>query len=291
MKKRKILSIISSVLILTLAFTGCSKEEVAGFDSEKDITVVARDSASGTRGAFHEIMNIKVKENDTEVDKLVVGALEFDGQDKVITAVEGDKYGIGYISLGAVSERIKPVAVNGVEANVENVKNGSYVVSRPFLLVTKGTESVLVKDFLKFASSVKGQEITVEMHYISATDETTEYTASGMSGIIKVAGSTSVTPLMEKLQEEFKALNPDVKFEMQSNGSSQGIKAAIDGSYDIGMSSRELKEEEASSLNRHILAIDGIAVIVNKENPISDISSDNITKIYTGEIAKWSSVK
>jgi phosphate transport system substrate-binding protein len=221
----------------------------------------------------------------------VTGALEFDGQDKVITAVEGDEYGIGYISLGAVSERIKPVAVNGVEPIVENVKNGSYVVSRPFLLVTKGNESNLVKDFLSFALSVQGQEIAVEMNYIGAGDETTEYTPSGMAGTIKVAGSTSVTPLMEKLQEAYKALNPDVEFEMQSNGSSQGIKAATDGSYDIGMSSRELKEEEASDLNRHILAIDGIAVIVNKENPISDISSENITKIYTGEIAKWSSVK
>ncbi len=291
MENKKILLILSIVLISSLAVTGCSKDKVTEFNSEKDITVVARDSASGTRGAFHEIMNIKVKENNTVEDKLVVGALEFDGQDKVITAVEGDKYGIGYISLGSVSDRIKAVSVNGVKSTVENVKNGSYEVSRPFLLVTKGVESDLVKDFLKFSSSVKGQEIAVEMHYISAADKQTEYSSSGMSGIIKVAGSTSVTPLMEKLQEEYKALNPDVTFEMQSNGSSQGIKAAIDGSYDIGMSSRELKQEEESQLNRHILAIDGIAVIVNKENPINDISSENVTKIYTGEIAKWSSVK
>lgn len=295
MKNRKLLSIISSAVLLTLAFTGCAKEQApageSAFDAEKDITVVARDAASGTRGAFHEIMGIIQKQGDTEVDNLVVGALEFDGTDKVITAVEGDKYGIGYISLGSVSDRTKAVAVDGVEPTVENVKSGEYTVARPFLLVTKGEESELVKDFLSFAESIQGQQITTEMKYISAAEESKEYTASGMSGTIKVAGSTSVTPLMEKLQEAYKVLNPDVTFEMQSNGSSQGIKAAIDGSYDIGMSSRELKEEEANQLNRHILAIDGIAVIINNENPADNITSQDITSIYTGEITQWSEVK
>ncbi len=312
MKAKKILSIVSVVLIMTMAFAGCAKNDTkepapqqepkqqteqepkqnsSNFDSNKDITVIARDSASGTRGAFHELMKIMVKEGDTEVDKLVVGALEFDGTDKVITAVEGDKYGIGYISLGSVSERISAASVDGVEATVENVKSGEYAVARPFLLVTKGTESELVKDFISFTESVQGQKVVGEKNYIASVDNPVEYKASGLSGTIKVAGSTSVTPLMEKLQEVYKELNPDVEFEMQSNGSSQGIKAAIDGSYDIGMSSRELKDDEKSQLNEHILAIDGIAVILNKENPIKDISSANITKIYTGEITKWSEVK
>ncbi len=298
MKNSKIIFIIALVLMLLIVFAGCtqesprnSNEQPEVFDFNKDITVVARDAASGTRGAFHEIMNIIVKENDTEVDKLVVGALEFDGTDKVITAVEGDKYGIGYISLGSVSDRIKALAVNGAEPSVENVKSGAYSVSRPFLLVTKGTESDLVKDFLKFTKSTQGQKITNDMNFIGAADLPEEYTASGMSGTLKVAGSTSVAPLMEKLQEAYQELNPDVVFETQAQGSSQGIKAAIDGSYDIGMSSRELKEEEESQLNRYILAIDGIAVIVNNENPKSDLASENITNIYTGEITKWSEVK
>jgi phosphate transport system substrate-binding protein len=295
MKKNKVLSMIALVLVSALALAGCAQENPSeqgdNFDLGKDITVVARDAASGTRGAFHEIMKIIVKENDTEVDKLVVGALEFDGTDKVITAVEGDKYGIGYISLGSVSDRIKAVSVNGTEPTVENVRDGSYSVSRPFLLVTKGTESELVKDFLKFTESTQGQAITDEMKFIGAVDSSEEYTASGMSGTIKVAGSTSVAPLMEKLQEAYKELNPDVVFETQAQGSSQGIKAAIDGSYDIGMSSRELKEEEASELNRHVLAIDGIAVIVNNENPKSDLASEDITNIYIGEITKWNEVK
>ncbi|MFA9423682.1 MAG: substrate-binding domain-containing protein, partial [Sedimentibacter sp.] len=203
MKAKKILTIISSVLILSLAFVGCAKTEtqpaaeqkpveeqkpaeeqkpVVDFDSSKDITVIARDSASGTRGAFHELMNIKVKEGDTEIDKLVVGALEFDGQDKVITAVEGDKYGIGYISLGSVSERIKAASVDGVEATVENVKNGTYPVSRPFLLVTKGDESDLVKDFLSFTESTQGQKIVGDNHYIASAQNPVEYKVAGMSG-------------------------------------------------------------------------------------------------------------
>lgn len=294
MKKNKALSIIA--LSLALIFAGCvqskpSGEQKAEFNLGKDITVIARDAASGTRGAFHEIMGILVKEKDAEADKLVVGALEFDGTDKVITAVEGDKYGIGYISMGSVSDRIKAVSVNGIEPDVENVRSGNYSVSRPFILVTKGSESELIKDFLKFAESTQGQDITDEMKFIGASDLSEDYASSGMSGTIKVAGSTSVTPLMEKLQEAYRDLNPDVTFEMQSNGSSQGIKAALEGSYDIGMSSRELKEEEASQLNSYILAIDGIAVIVNKENPKSDLASEDITKIYTGEITKWSEIK
>lgn len=292
MKSKKIKTIIISVLLLGMLSVGCAKNESSdGFDAEREISVVARDAASGTRGAFHEIMGIIQKQGDEEVDNLVVGALEFDGTDKVITAVEGDKYGIGYISLGSVSERIKAVAVDGINPTVENVISGDYSVSRPFLLLTKGTESSLVKDFLNFTQSAQGQQIVTGMNYIGEAENSAEYTASGMSGTIKVAGSTSVTPVMEKLQEAYTKLNPEVDFEMQSNGSSQGIKAAMDGSYDIGMSSRELKEEEASQLNRYVLAIDGIAVIVNNENPTDNLDGEDITGIYTGEITKWSEVK
>ncbi len=292
MYRNKTTKIILLVLTTMLILSACSeKQESFEFNSDKDITVVARDAASGTRGAFHEIMGIIKKQGETQVDNLVVGAIEFDGTDKVITAVEGDKYAIGYISLGSVSERTKAVAVDGVKPTAENVKSGTYSVSRPFLLVTKGSENNLVKDFMKFAESAQGQKIVNDMKYIASGEASAEYTSSGMSGTIKVAGSTSVTPLMEKLQEAYQQLNPDVKFEMQSNGSSQGIKAAVDGSYDIGMSSRELKDEEAKQLNRHILAIDGIAVIVNNDNPFDSLSGGDITKIYTGEITKWSEVK
>lgn len=292
MKRRKTLGLLFSISVLSIAAAGCSKgQSMEEFNFEKEITVVARDAASGTRGAFHEIMKIKVKADGTETDNLAVGALEFDGTDKVVTAVEGDKHAIGYISVGSISDRIKTAKINGAEPTEENIKNGSYVISRPFLLVTKENKSELVDDFLKFVSSSRGQAITKEMKYIPGAETESEYTASGLKGTIKIAGSTSVTPLMEKLQEEYRSLNPDVTFEMQSNGSSQGIKAAIDGSYDIGMSSRELKEDEAASLKRHVLAIDGIAVILNKNNPVNDLSSDEITEIYTGKITTWGQVK
>lgn len=294
MKPIRKLSIISAMILICISiFSGCTKSETSQseFKYDKDMTVVARDAASGTRGAFHELMKIKVKEGDKETDNLVTGALEFDGTDKVITAVEKDLYGIGYISLGSVSDRIKAAVVDGEEAGIESVKNGKYKVSRPFLLVTKGTESNLVKDFLSFTESKAGQEIVESKHYISSVDSPSEYKASGLSGTIRIAGSTSVTPLMEVLQEEYKKLNPGVVFEMQSNGSSQGIKAAMDGTYEIGMSSRALKSEEKTELNEHVLAMDGIAVILNKANPVSELSSENITKIYTGEITKWSEVK
>ena len=292
MIKKRIAIVVSCILMPAMIVAGCGKKESEqGFNFSKDITVIARDAASGTRSAFHEIMGIKQKQGNEEIDNLALGALEFDGTDKVITAVKDNIYGIGYISLSSVSERIKAVKVDGITATIENVLSGDYSLSRPFLLVTKGIESELIKDFLSFAQSAQGQKITSEMHFIGTIKSPSEYTASGMSGMIKVAGSTSVTPLMEKLQEAYMKLNPDVQFEMQSNGSSQGIKAAVDGSYDIGMSSRELKDDEALQLNRHILAIDGIAVIVNKENPVDNLSNQDITRIYTGEITKWSEVK
>lgn len=267
-----------------------AQDPASQFDASKEITVVARDSASGTRGAFHELMGIKVKSGDTETDNLVVGALEFDGTDKVITAVEGDKYAIGYISLGSVSDRIKAAKVDGTDATIDNVKNGTYKVSRPFLLVTKGEESELVKDFIAFTESVQGQAIVTEHKYIATMDNPVDYSTANLSGTIKVAGSTSVAPLMEVLQEEYVKQNPDVTFETQANGSSQGITAAMDGTYDIGMSSRELKDEEKAELNEHVLAQDGIAVILNKDNPADGLSSEDITAIYTGEIVSWDEV-
>lgn len=301
---KKVVCILSALTML-LAMGGCagagdssssssdsaSAGSTGSFDNSKAITVVARDAASGTRSAFHELMGIIQKNGDTEKDMLVTGALEFDSTDKVITAVEGDTYGIGYISLGSVSDRIKTAKVDGVEATAENVKNGTYSVSRPFLLVTKGDENDLVKDFLSFISSAQGQAIIEDHSYITVEENAAEYTGSGMSGTIKIAGSTSVQPLMEVFTEEYKKLNPDVSFEIQAQGSSQGIKAATDGSYDIGMSSRELKDEEKSALNEHTIALDGIAVILNKNNPVDDLTSENITAVYTGTKTKWSEVE
>ncbi len=302
---KKVLSIALASLLAAGALVGCggqgtssqggsSSSEAsseASFKTSSAITVIARDSASGTRSAFHELMGITQKQDGKTVDNLVVGALEFDGTDKVITAVEGDPYAIGYISLGSVSDRIKAAKVDGVAPSSETVKDGSYPVARPFLLVTKGEENELVKDFLAYIASVEGQETVTSKHYISAEESPAPYTGSGKSGTIKLAGSTSVEPLMQVLTEGYRKVNPGVTFEIQAQGSSQGIKAAMDGTFDIGMSSRELTEEEAAALNKHTIAMDGIAVIVNKENPVENFASKDLTSIYTGEVTTWNEVK
>lgn len=299
MNKKRIIAGLAIVCAMAMGITACGQKEnsntngtaPAGFDTNKDITVVSRDSASGTRTAFHELMKITVKEGDTEKDNLVVGSLEFDSTDKVITAVEGDEYGIGYVSMGSVSDRIATFNIDGVEATPENVKSGSYKVSRPFLMVTGANVNENTQDFIDYCMSKQGQSIVAEKSYIEGVDAPKEYTPQGKTGTIKITGSTSVEPVMQKLIEGYKALNSGMNFEMQCQGSSQGVKAAIDGSSDIGLVSRELKDDEASKLKSNTLALDGIAVIRNKANTISNLSSKSVTDIYTGNISKWSEVQ
>lgn len=296
MNKKRIFAGLAVVCAMAMGISACGQKDdkdksKVGFNTGKDITVVSRDSASGTRTAFHELMKITVKEGDKEVDKLVTGSLEFDSTDKVITAVEGDEYGIGYVSMGSISSRIGTFKVDGVEATQENVKNGTYKVSRPFLIVNGKTPSPVAQDFLDYALSGEGQKIVSDKGYIKANDASKAYSASGKTGTVKITGSTSVEPIMQKLIEGYKGLNPGVSFEMQCQGSSQGIKSAIDGSSDLGLSSRELKEDEKAKLKSNTLALDGIAVIKNNKNTILNISSQTLTDIYTGKISKWSDVK
>lgn len=295
MNKKRILQVTAAACLMVMGLAACGQKDsstqdggTAGTNNQSEITVVSRDSASGTRSAFHELLNITVKEGDTEIDKLVTGSLEFDSTDKVITAVEGDQNCIGYISMGSISDRIKALNIDGIAPTAENVKNGSYKISRPFLLLTKqGDQNETVQDFLAYALSQEGQETVQKSGYITDVESPKAYTPSGKSGTIKISGSTSVEPLMQKLIEGYKALNPNVTFEMQAQGSSQGIKGATEGTADIGMSSRELKEEEKSALTSTTLALDGIAVIVNKDNSKTSLSADTITKIYTGAVTAW----
>ena len=210
----------------------------------------------------------------------------------MLTTVAGNKQSIGYVSLGSLSDDVKAVKVDGVEASVDDIKNGSYSVSRPFLVAYKdGQLSELAQDYLKYILSADGQTIISENGYISVSDSAEAYTASGLSGKLVLAGSTSVSPVMEKLADAYKALNPDVTIEIQQTGSGAGITSAIEGVCDFGMSSRELKESEAAELKADQIALDGIAVIVNNENPTDDISSENIKNIYLGEVTNWEDVK
>ncbi|WP_124058243.1 substrate-binding domain-containing protein [Vaginisenegalia massiliensis] len=266
------------------------------FAQEGEINVISREEGSGTRGAFVEIVGVV---NDKKDDMTTDTADIQNGTSGVMQAVAGNPQAIGYISLGSLDDSIKALKVDGVEATAENVKSGDYKISRPFNVVwPKDGMSDLAKDFLSYIHSKEGQAIVEAEKYISVTpkdakdQELKAYEKQdGLKGQLNVVGSTSVTPLMEKLAEEYQKVNPDVKIEITSNGSTAGIQAAEDKSADLGMASRELKDEEKAKLDADAIALDGIAVIVNKESKTEDITLENIKKIFLGEITEWEEVK
>lgn len=259
---------------------------------DTDITVVSREDGSGTRGAFVELMGIEQNNEAGEKEDMTRGDAEISNSTNgVMMSVAGNVDAIGYISLGSLNDSVKALDVNGVECSVDDIKSGSYVVARPFNICyqqAKLDENAAAQDFIKFIESNDGQKIIADNGYISI-DASGDYAASGASGAISLNGSTSVGPVMEKLAEAYKGLNPDVTIDIQQTGSGAGITSATEGTCDIGMSSRELKQEELDAgLTEMKIADDGIAVIVNLENPIENITSDEIMKIYTGEINNWS---
>lgn len=284
MKKslKKVVVVAMTALTMASMFTGCSKDE-----DKKSITVVSREDGSGTRGAFVELTGIQ----EDEKDRTTSSAEITNSTSVMMTTVSGDENAIGYISLGSLNDSVKAVKVDGVEPSVENIKSGKYSVARPFNVATKDGLSEVAQDFINYILSDDGQKIIEEEGYIPDMTGTT-YKASGLSGTVTLAGSTSVAPVMEVLTEKYKELNPDVNFEIQQTGSSAGITSAIEGACDIGMSSRALKDTElAEGLTETKIATDGIAVIVNKDNEINDISKENIVKVYTGEVTSWDDVK
>ena len=297
--KKKILAIaMTALMVVGVAACGSSSSSSTTDSSSTDttadgmtgpISVISREEGSGTRGAFVELMGIV---DDSDNDITTIDAEITNSTSVMLTTVAGNKQSIGYVSLGSLSDDVKAVKVDGVEASVDDIKNGSYSVSRPFLVAYKdGQLSELAQDYLKYILSADGQTIISENGYISVSDSAEVYTASGLSGKLVLAGSTSVSPVMEKLADAYKALNPDVTIEIQQTGSGAGITSAIEGVCDFGMSSRELKESEAAELKADQIALDGIAVIVNNENPTDDISSENIKNIYLGEVTNWEDVK
>lgn len=299
MKKLIAMAIVSVLMLGVL--TGCGttnttdptdtgSEDVAtstptATTNNAPITVVSREDGSGTRGAFVELMGIMVD----DVDNTTVNAEISNSTSVVSTTVAGNKNAIGYISLGSMNDTVKAVMVDGVEATVENIKSGDYAVARPFNIATKGEISEVAQDFIDYIMSAEGQAVVSEDGYISV-EGADSYTASGLSGTITVAGSTSVSPLMEKLAEAYKELNPNVSIEIQQSGSSAGMTSAMEGACDIGMASRELKDSEAAELTATVIAMDGIAVIINNDNGVNDLTSEQIMKIFTGEITNWSEV-
>lgn len=283
----------------TLIFTGCSTNEgrttaetAKAGGAFGEITVISREDGSGTRGAFIELLGIEEKDAGGEkVDMTTDDAKITSSTSVMMTTVEGDVNAIGYISLGSLNASVTAVKVDGVEATAENVAAGTYKVQRPFNIATKGTPGETAQDFINFIMSKEGQAVVVENDYI-AVGEQPEYEAGNVEGKIVVAGSSSVTPVMEKLKEAYMAVNPKVEIEVQESDSTTGLKLAVDGLCDIGMASRELKDSETEAgLTSTVIAKDGIAIIVNNDSGITELTSEQIKSIYTGEITTWEDIK
>lgn len=270
-----------------------SKTGSAGSSSKSQtITVVSREDGSGTRGAFIELFGIEEKDaSGKKVDNTTDDATITNSTEVMMTTVAGDEAAIGYTSLGALNSSIKALKVDGAEATAANVKSGTYKISRPFNIATKGTVSEVTQDFINYILSEDGQKIVESNGYISQGNSGA-FTSNGASGKIVVAGSSSVTPVMQKLLEAYQKVNTGAKIELQESDSTTGMTAAIDGTCDIGMASRELKDSEKSAgLTNQVIALDGIAVIVNNKNSASNITSEQVKAIFTGETTDWSNVK
>lgn len=284
---------IRKFLALLLALTAISAVALAEFDLSKTIAVVSREEGSGTRGAFIELTGVQTKNDEgKDVDNTYIEADFVNGTSLVITTVAQNDYAIGYASLSAVlhNDSVKMVRVNGVDATTEHILDGSYAIARPFNVVTKGelTDGLAI-DFMTFVMSREGQEVVASDGLVPvANEETPSYTPANLSGVLVVGGSTSVAPVMELLGEAYAQLNPDVEVDVQSTGSTAGVTGALDGTYMIGMASRSLKssEVEAGALGVAI-GIDGIAVITSTQNPVEDLSLEQVRQVFTGEITTW----
>ena len=269
------------------AKTESSADADSDWDNTRDITVVSREDGSGTRGAFVELFGIEEEVNGEKVDMTTEEANITNSTSVMMSTVAQDEYAIGYISLGSLDDSVKAVKIDGSEATAENIKNGSYKISRPFNIATKEDLSDAAQDFEDFILSTEGQKVVENNKYIPL-DDVSDYKSNGASGKVVVAGSSSVSPVMEKLKEAYQAVNSDVEVEIQTSDSTTGMQNAIDGVCDIGMASRELKDsEKEAGLTPTVIAMDGIAVVVNNDNPTDELSSDQVKSIFTGDVLTW----
>lgn len=288
MKKSKMIMMLGLVTVMGMSMlTACGKKDG---EVNNKITVISREDGSGTRGAFVELFGIEEKdENGNKVDKTIVTAEITNSTNVMMTTVAGNKSAIGYVSLGSLNDTVKAAKIDGAEATVENIKNGTYKVSRPFNIVTKEQVSEVAEDFIKFIMSEEGQKVVEDKGYISEGN-TGAFESTEAKGKIVIDGSTSVYPVMEKLVEAYKKVNKNATIELQQSDSSTGVSGAIKGTFDIGMASRDLKDSE-TGVNARAIAIDGIAVIVNKDAGVDSLTSEQVKNIYTGSISKWDDLK
>lgn len=267
--------------------TSNKEKSASDWDETRDISVVSREDGSGTRGAFVELFGIEEEIDGEKMDMTTEEASITNSTSVMMTSVAQDEYAIGYISLGSLDDSIKALMIDGTEANAENIKAGTYKVSRPFNIAAKEGLSDAAQDFINFILSPDGQKVVADNNYISL-DDTAAYTSNGASGKVVISGSSSVAPVMEKLKEAYAAVNSQAEIEIQTSDSTTGMQNAIDGVCDIGMASRELKDSELEAgLTPTVIALDGIAVIVNNNNPTDEMTSDQVKSIFTGDYFTW----
>ena len=306
--KKKIVTLLMMAALAATALTGCngSKEvtetsaeaeesvvaEESDFDYDNDIAVISREDGSGTRGAFIELFGVEQKNEDGEkIDYTTVEATITNNTSVMMTTVANDEYAIGYISLGSMNDTVKALKIDGVEASVENIENGTYTVNRPFNLAVKEELTDATEDFMNYILSEEGQAILNDNGFIMIDGAAAAFESNGAEGKVVVAGSSSVTPVMEKLKEAYAAVNANVTIEINTSDSSTGVSSAIEGTCDIGMASRALKDSEtAEGVQEVTIAKDGIAVIVNNNNPVDDLTTDTVKNIYVGDILTWSEI-
>lgn len=298
MKKVMCMAVTGLLAVSMLAGCGDSADVsavgdgAADFDKSEFINVVSREDGSGTRGAFIELFGIEEKDAEgNKVDYTTEEAIITNSTDVMLTTVSGDDYAIGYVSLGSLNDSVKAVSIDGSEATVENIKSGAYTIARPFNIATSGEVSGPAQDFINFILSSSGQAVISESGYITVNDGAEAFTSNGASGKIVIAGSSSVTPVMEKLKEAYMAVNTAAEIEIQESDSTTGMTAAMDGICDIGMASRELKDSEIEGgLTGTVIAMDGIAVVINHNNPADDFSKDAVNSIFRGDVTAWEEI-
>lgn len=291
MKTKKILATAAAGLIAMVSLAGCgstgSSSSTGGFDTKSNISVITREDGSGTRSAFIELTGVQEEKDGTKTDNTLSTAIVQSSTQAVLTGVAGDPTAIGYISLGSLNDTVKAAKIDGVEPTSETVKDGSYKISRPFNIAAKDNLSEAAQNFIDYILSKEGQEI-VNKDYVEAVDNAEPFAGAKGKGKVKVGGSSSVSPVMEKLAEAYQKVNKDVTVEVNTSDSSTGMSQAAEGTVDIGMASRELKDSEtAKGIKGTVIAKDGIAVIVNKSNTVEDIKLDQLKGIYTGSTTTW----
>lgn len=287
LKKKIAMAAVFTTMAASLAGCGGSDESGSGsWNSSNEITVVSREDGSGTRTAFVELFGIEEDGVDNTTDEANITS----STEVMLSTVSGDDYAIGYVSLGSLNDSVKAVKVDGAQASEENIKSGEYKVSRPFNIAVKNDVSDVTSDFINFILSTEGQKVISDNDYISL-DDVSDFISNGATGTIKISGSSSITPVMEKLKEAYLEINTGAVIEVQASDSSSGMTDTINGVSDIGMASRQLKESELEELTPIVIATDGIAVIVNKNNTVDELSQEQVKAIFVGDSITWDDVK